>query len=136
MKKNAYIVIACALASTFTAGAQVICSDSMSVEDVVAENMTAEQMNRLGRDYAYGRNGKAQDYTKAFHWFEQAAKCGNVDATYNLGFMYQYGYGVTGNSSKAMKLYKSAARRGSAIAQCRVAYMYQRGICVNRNYYR
>lgn len=49
-----------------------------------------------------------QDYTKAFEWFKKAATT-DATAQYRLGYMYEYGLGVSQNYSEAMKWYKKAS---------------------------
>lgn len=49
-----------------------------------------------------------QDYAKAFEWFKKAATT-DAKAQHRLGYMYEYGLGVSQNYSEAMKWYKKAS---------------------------
>ena len=68
-------------------------------------------MLRPGAMYGQGQGG-AQDYSKAREWYEKAAKQGNADAQFNLGFLYDEGQGVEQSDSDAMRWYGRAAAQG------------------------
>ncbi len=70
----------------------------------------------------------------AVEWYRKAAEQGYADAQYNIGKMYQYGYGVVQNYSKAKKWYRKAAEQGLVRAQNNVGKMYQNGYGVVQNY--
>ena len=57
--------------------------------------------------------GVAQDYTKAFEWYQKAANQGDADAQYNVGYMYYQGQGVAKNFAKAIEWFKKAASQGN-----------------------
>lgn len=57
-----------------------------------------------------------QDYKEAFKWYSKAANQGYAVAQYNLGVMYQYGYGVRQDYQKAIEWYLRAANQGDADA--------------------
>ena len=50
-------------------------------------------------------------------WFRQAAKQGEANAQYHLGFCYQFGTGVDKNNQKAMYWYGKAAEQGNEDAK-------------------
>jgi len=53
-------------------------------------------------------------------WYRKAAAQGNVDAQYNLGYLYEHGEGVTRDASAALGWYRSAAIQGDSSALARV----------------
>ena len=63
------------------------------------------------------RFGIAQDYTKAFEWYEEAAKSDVYAALYNLAHMYITGRGVKKDPSMAIELWVKLARQGDADAK-------------------
>ena len=100
----------------------------------VSSSMTASQMNNLGNDYYYGRNGKEKDYNEAVKWYRKAAEQGNAYGQSNLGFMYQNGYGVTRDYNEAVKWYRKAAEQGNANGQNNLGTMYRDGYDVTQDY--
>ena len=69
--------------------------------------------HNLGFSYEQGVNGVNQDIKQAFYWYQKSANHGNMNAQYNLGRLYEFGYGVTRNFSKAGEWYLSATKKGS-----------------------
>lgn len=55
---------------------------------------------------------QVQDYRQAFIHLMPAAKAGNPDAQYAIGYMYYYGQGVLENRTKAWYWIKCAAEAG------------------------
>ena len=53
-------------------------------------------------------------------WFKKAAKQNNFYAQYNIGYMYEYGNGVSKNKKKAIAWYKKAAKQGHKSAKEKV----------------
>jgi TPR repeat protein len=62
------------------------------------------------------------------------AQCGNVNAQFILGRIYEKGYGVDIDLIKAERWYDMAAEQGNASAQNNLGWMYEKGIGVNRDY--
>lgn len=65
--------------------------------------------------------------------WRQAANNGNVDAQYNLGFIYHKGDGVHIDYREALKWYQMAAEQGHLKAQCYIGEMYLNGLGVKKN---
>ena len=57
------------------------------------------------------------DYHRAFTYLEPAAKNGNADAEYAVGYMYFYGLGTVQNKEQAMRWMQRAANQGQLQAQ-------------------
>ncbi len=53
------------------------------------------------------------DETTAVKSFRLAAEQGNANAQYNLGVMYQQGWGVPRDYKKAVKWFRLAAEQGT-----------------------
>ncbi len=67
----------------------------------------------LGKWIFDGSHGYQQDYAKAVAWWLQAAKQNNDEATANLGFCYQFGWGVEADSTTAVRLFDKALKQGN-----------------------
>ncbi len=57
------------------------------------------------------------DYEAAFKELKPLAKQGLAEAQYNLGLMYDTGYGVPQDYEEALKWYKKAAEQGDENAR-------------------
>ena len=53
-----------------------------------------------------------EDYDKAMEWYQRAAELGNLAAVYEIGVMYENGWGVAQDYDKAMEWYQRAAELG------------------------
>jgi len=73
--------------------------------------------------------GKSQsaDESVALGWYLPAAKQGDIEAQYNLGYMYETGWGVSINEKEAARWYQEAATGGHDQAQLRLGLMYMVG---------
>lgn len=102
----------------------------------------------LGKWIFEGSHGYQKDYGKAVAWWMQAAKQNNNEATANLGFCYQYGWGVNADSATAVRLFEKAlklgnnklvkvhdslANNGSMFSAMLLAHCYKMAIGVQRN---
>ena len=70
---------------------------------------------------------QASDYPEALHQWTTLAEHGHAQAAYNLGFMYEFGYGVVSSDAAAFNYYLRAAQLGHPQAQHTVTWMYGRG---------
>jgi TPR repeat protein len=52
------------------------------------------------------------NYKEAAYWYMKSARNGYVFAQYNLGLMYQYGFGVKKNEKEAQKWFQKSAAQG------------------------
>lgn len=87
-------------------------------------------------DISKGRDAfQRKDYQIALEEFSRLAEQGNLEAQFNLGYMYDYGVGVKQNDSQALKWYRLSATQGNVNAQLNLGIMYdaksQRGIYNN-----
>lgn len=70
---------------------------------------------------------QASKYDEAVVQWKPIAERGHAQAAYNLGFMHEFGYGVTANDNESFKWYLRAAQEGHTQAQRSVVWMYERG---------
>lgn len=76
------------------------------------------------------------DYATAFREFEALARLGDATSQFNLGLMYQKGWGVPQHFAEAASWYLKAAEQGYARAHLELARMYDRGQGVRRDFAR
>ena len=68
-----------------------------------------------------------QDYATAMRRFQSLAEQGDARAQVNLGFMHDFGLGVSKDDVLAVKWYRLAADQGQADAQFNLGAMYNNG---------
>jgi len=72
-------------------------------------------------------------YGEAEHLWRPLAEAGMGDAQYNLGFLYESGWGVPVDYAQAAQWYHRAARQGHGQAQNNLGRMYLEGLGVARD---
>ena len=75
-------------------------------------------------------NVQSSDKSVVIDWYLPAAQEGDTEAQYNLGFMYETGWGVPENSTEAIRWYKEASEMQHDVAQLRLAMMTIVGVGV------
>ena len=84
--------------------------------------------HRLGVEYQDGKPGVVQrDYDKAVQYHKQAALAGDPLSMFDLGSMFEYGFGVTKDIVQAAVWYGHSARYGLAQGQHNFATMLETG---------
>ncbi len=68
-----------------------------------------------------------EDYDEAIRWYRISAKAGNAKARFNLGIMYQIGYGVEKDYEMAFHWQQLSAQQGYSIAQFNLGLLYGDG---------
>ena len=77
----------------------------------------ADSMNTLALNYYWGNGGVKKDYREALMWFDKAAAKGHREALFNLGGLYEHGYGTPINLPNALNCYKLAKDQGFDFAR-------------------
>lgn len=67
------------------------------------------------------------DHRKAFYWLKKAAFQKHADATYQVGYCYEYGIGITPDETEAIRWYHEAGRLHYYLAEKRLAFCYSTG---------
>ena len=75
-----------------------------------------------------------QDFNTAYKELRPLAAKNHAGAQYNLGLMYQRGFGVEKEPREAFRLYGQAARNNHALAMNNLGVMYRKGESVQRDY--
>ena len=73
------------------------------------------------------------DYKTAMAELKPLAEQGDASSQYNVGIMYEYGYGVPENDKTAVKWYTRAAEQGMPHARFNLGVMYDNGTGVPEN---
>lgn len=73
-------------------------------------------------------------YDQAITIWKPLAEQGHAQAAYNLGFIYEFGYGVAPRDDAAFAWYLLAALQAHTQAQLTVAWMYERGKGVKQDH--
>ena len=76
-------------------------------------------------------NVQSSDKSVVIDWYLPAAQEGDTEAQYNLGFMYETGWGVPENSTEAIRWYREASEMQHDVAQLRMAMMTIVGVGVS-----
>ena len=95
--------------------------------------MNAEELLDKGKDYLHGFGEVDEDYEQAMNYFVKALEAGSIKAMNEIGFMYQYGYGVTKNKSEAVKWYRRGGELGDTDSMNSLADCLGKGIGTNKN---
>lgn len=97
-----------------------------------AEGIDADKLYKLAMKHIYG-DGVPEDNELATKLLTRAHDLGHVEATYNLGICYHYGYGAGIDLAKAYELYLESANGGYGKGMELVGRFYNRGIYVEQN---
>ena len=100
-----------------------VTKDLKTARDLIersAQNGNRIAMHDLANFYANGVGGLEQDLALSARWFEKAAERGVVDSQYNIGYLYEHGYGVVKNTVEAYVWYGVAAAQGDTEATRRI----------------
>lgn len=89
-----------------------------------------EAQNALGTLFEDG-HAVARNFQLAGLWYRKAAVQGDVQAQFNLAYLYD---ARLGEYRKAVKWYRKAAAANFPNAQCNLGVMYQKGLGVKRDY--
>lgn len=86
----------------------------------------------LAMKHIYG-DGVPEDNELAVKLLTQAHEMGHVEATYNLGICYHYGYGTAVDLAKAYELYLESANAGYGKGMELIGRFYNRGIYMEQD---
>ena len=90
---------------------------------------SAQELFELAMKRIYG-DGVPEDNVLALQLLTQAHDMGHVEATYNLGICYHYGFGADVDLAKAYALYLESANGGYGKGMELMGRFYNQGIYV------
>ena len=96
---------------------------------IESDSTDYEMIVEIGNEYKIAKN-----YEEAVRYYRLAAENGYARGQWNLGAMYDFGYGVTQDYQKAVDWYRKAAEQGDAVGQCCLGFMYENGYGVTQDY--
>lgn len=70
-----------------------------------------------GRNHEHGENGVSRNPAKAVEFYCEAARLGDVEAQYNLGWMLANGRGIPRDDATAAFFFSMAAKQGDGLSQ-------------------
>jgi len=76
---------------------------------------------------------RAGDYATALREWRPLAEQGHRDAQFNLGLLYENGFGVAVDAAQAARWYRRAAEQDDRQAQAYLGEMYAQGLGVERD---
>ena len=92
----------------------------------------AQELFELAMRHIYG-DGVPEDNVLALRLLTQARDMDHVEAAYNLGICYHYGFGAGVDLAKAYELYRESADGGYGKGMELVGRFYSQGIYVKRD---
>ena len=95
-------------------------------------DMSGQELFELAMRHIYG-DGVQEDNELALQLLTRARATGHVEATYNLGICYHYGFGTGVDLAKAYELYLESANGGYGKGMELVGRLYNQGIYVKRD---
>lgn len=98
-----------------------------------AKRGSPDALNDLALCYLEGKNDVSIDQKKAFDLFQQAADKNFVRAYYNLGLLYEKGWGVEQDYVKAVENYRLASDANLPLAQYNLSLLVLSGLGTDRN---
>ena len=96
------------------------------------KHIGGQELYQLAMKHIYG-DGVPEDNSLAFTLLTQAHDMGHIEATYNLGICYHYGYGTSVDLARAFELYLESANAGFGKGMELVGRFYNRGIYVKQD---
>ncbi|WP_455218584.1 tetratricopeptide repeat protein [Kaarinaea lacus] len=79
----------------------------------------------LSGNFAWAEeSANTENLPTAVVWYMEMAKSGDADAQYNLGSVYETGFGVKADPDEAVRWYKEAADQDHQLAQLKLGIMY------------
>lgn len=97
-------------------GASIALVSPASTAEALSQKDRAAALRQEGRAFEYGENGNKKSPEKAVELYCEAARLGDVEAQYNLGWMLANGRGVPKDEATAAYFFTMAAKQGDALS--------------------
>ena len=99
-----------------------LAAGAVSAQAPVAATLDAQKLALTARSYEHGE-GVSKDPLRAVQMYCEAARAGNADAQFSLGWMYANGRGIPRDDTHAAYFFKLAARQEHPQAQRMLRYV-------------
>lgn len=86
-----------------------------AIADLSEQGKRAAALRTEAKSFEHG-NGNPRNPEKAVELYCEAARLGDMEAQYNLGWMYAMGRGITRDDATAAYFFTMAAKQGDALA--------------------
>ena len=116
----------------FESSAESVTSQLIDAQTKLESERTAQEIFELAMKHIYG-DDVPDDNDLAFELLTQAHDMGHIEASYNLGICFHYGFGTEIDLAMAFKLYLEAASAGHGKGMELMGRFYNRGIYVERD---
>ncbi len=93
----------------------LLCSGILAADEFKKDLSDAFDAMRIG------------NFAEAYCLLKPMAEAGNIEAQYNLGWMYHNGYGLRVNDNLALEWWQSASEHGNTDASFSIAMLYNLG---------
>jgi TPR repeat protein len=94
----------------------------------VANILSIDEILKNGNDFL-----DKKDYVQAKYWYEKGVELNNGNAMNQLGYLYNFGIGVTQDYATAIYWYKKGAELNNSDAMANLGYLYEQ-IGVTQDY--
>ncbi|KAI8881116.1 HCP-like protein [Backusella circina FSU 941] len=108
--------------------------DAKALLEEIAESGNIVIQYQLGFLYINTELPNHENVQEGIKWLLKASKGGYIDASYQLGVLYENGIKVLQNVDEAIRFYKNAANKGHENALYQLAQFYHYGKGVNLDY--
>lgn len=108
-------------------------ADAVPFYEIAAEAGVVEAQMALGGLLSTGTAGLEPDPARATRWFRKAARAGNTEAAFELGWAFENGLGAPRDPITAVRWYRSAIAAGNTDALNNLGYLYANGTGVPRD---
>lgn len=87
-----------------------------AIADLSEQGKRAASLRAEAKSFEHGNDGNLRNPEKAVELYCEAARLGDIEAQYNLGWMYAMGRGITRDDATAAYFFSMAAKQGDPLA--------------------
>lgn len=109
-------------------------NDEIKFHHVTAQRGKSDVLRYL-KNIHYNEKSNVQNYSKTefWYWYEKAARQGDAESQFNLGYMYLQGKGVSHDYAKARYWFELSSNQSDSVAKFFLGILYYEGKGVNKN---
>lgn len=111
-----------------------ILSNEENSYQIIARRRQKDVLRYLNNIY-YDDKNNLQNHLKTefWYWYEKAARQGDAESQFNLGYMYLYGKGVAPDYIKAKYWFERSSNQSDPVAKYFLGLIYYEGKGINKN---
>lgn len=109
-------------------------NDEIKFHHVTAQRGKSDVLRYL-KNIHYNDKSNIHNYSKTefWYWYEKAARQGDAESQFNLGYMYLQGKGVSHDYAKARYWFELSSNQSDSVAKYFLGILYYEGKGVNKN---